>query len=283
MLQNNGMEGNVNFPPLLTNNPYLEDMSMAKNTLPQSASKRKPKKIRLYMRRPILPGERYGYLTVIKESTDTLWSNGDTCRRAECLCDCGTTKIVPVYGLWAGSTKSCGCLQLKNLEMSTEHGLKKHPLYGVWRSMKKRCLDPNNIGYKNYGGRGITICPEWVNNVEAFYNFAISHGWREGLLIDREDNDKGYSPDNCRFVDNGLSTRNTRLLNSRNTSGYRGVCLVNTEWKSGIGFNNKWIHLGYFPTAIEAAFARDAKAIELNAGHVLNFNRCTNRQGVRKT
>lgn len=271
MLQNN--EAIKDIGPLLplTNNPYLEDMSMAGNSISHSIPKKTPKKARLNARRSILPGERYGYLTVIKEAADTVWGNGEICRRAECLCNCGTIKSVPVRGLWAGSTKSCGCLQLENLELSTKHGFKNHPLYSVWHSIKSRCSNPNNVGYKYYGGRGISVCKEWVNDAKAFCDFALSNGWEKGLFIDRIDVNGDYEPGNIRFVDRGLSARNMRLLSKRNTSGYRGICFVNNRWISGIGFNGKWIYLGYYSTPIEAAKARDEKAIELNAGHVLNF------------
>ena len=81
---------------------------------------------------------------------------------------------------------------------------------GVYNGMINRCTDPNNAQWKNYGGRGITVCKEWRENPDEFYLWAMTHGWRKGLQIDRTDNSKGYSPWNCRFVTAKENCRNTR-------------------------------------------------------------------------
>lgn len=90
-----------------------------------------------------------------------------------------------------------------------------HPdLYGVWCSMKSRCENPNRAKFKDYGNRGIDVCEEWHDSWN-FVQWAISHGYRKGLQLDRIDNDKGYSPDNCRFVtpkENSRNKRNTKFL-----------------------------------------------------------------------
>ena len=72
-------------------------------------------------------------------------------------------------------------------------------LYNVWKEMRQRCNNPKHNHYKRYGGRGITVCKEW-DDPEAFYNWAVNNGYKEGLTLDRINNDKGYSPDNCRWV-----------------------------------------------------------------------------------
>lgn len=96
-----------------------------------------------------------------------------------------------------------------------KHGLYQTPLYIVWLKMKDRCNNPHDVGYANYGGRGITISEEWNNDFVKFYEWAINNGYAKGLFLDRIDNEKGYSPDNCRFVtrkENNNNKRNNILL-----------------------------------------------------------------------
>lgn len=91
------------------------------------------------------------------------------------------------------------------------HGRSYHPLYNTFRAMHDRCENTKNRAYERYGGRGITVCPEWsLNNIENFISWAYANGWEKGLQIDRIDNSKGYSPDNCRFVTAKENSRNRR-------------------------------------------------------------------------
>lgn len=95
--------------------------------------------------------------------------------------------------------------------MYLTHGLTKEPLYNVLRCMHYRCENENHSQYKDYGGKGITVCPEWsLENVSSFISWVKEHGWKQGLEIDRIDNNKGYSPDNCRFVTRKENCRNRR-------------------------------------------------------------------------
>ena len=126
-----------------------------------------------------------------------------------CLCSCGVYVTVRGSNLHNGHTQSCGCLRKERCskkisEIMTKHGFTKtvptSKLYGVWRSMKQRCYKSQSKGFKNYGGRGITICDEWANNPKSFIDWALLNGWQKGLQIDRIDNDGNYAPSNCRFV-----------------------------------------------------------------------------------
>lgn len=91
------------------------------------------------------------------------------------------------------------------------HGLSYDPLFNVLSKMHYRCENENHSEYKDYGGRGITVCEEWaMDNAQAFISWALENGWKKGLEIDRIDNDKGYSPDNCRFVTRSENCRNKR-------------------------------------------------------------------------
>ena len=152
------------------------------------------------------------------------------------------------------------------------HGFTRTPLGDIFDSMVQRCTNPNNPSYKDYGGRGITICKEWLEDRGKFFEWAMSHGWGKGLFIDREDNNEGYSPQNCRFVNVFISNINTRLIRANNTSGYRGVVFAKyaKRWRARINKNGKFFNLGYFDTKIEAAKAYDKKAKELG-DFTLNF------------
>jgi len=98
-----------------------------------------------------------------------------------------------------------------------KHGETKGRLHIIWRDMKQRCLNPNNIGFKNYGGRGITICPEWTDKEKGYINFrdwALSNGYADNLQIDRKNNDGNYEPNNCQWltkIKNRLKQRRTKL------------------------------------------------------------------------
>lgn len=91
-----------------------------------------------------------------------------------------------------------------------KHKMSKTKLYKIWGSMKQRCLNMNDKGYKNYGGRGITVCDEWKNDFISFYQWSVNNGYQEGLTIDRINNNGNYEPSNCRWTDNFTQQSNTR-------------------------------------------------------------------------
>lgn len=158
-----------------------------------------------------LYGKRFGRLTVIERGKNS--NNGHACWI--CQCDCGKEVIVNSSDLRSGKQISCGCYNRERFikeQRQIKHGLRKHKLYGVWRSMKERCTLKTHAVYKDYGGRGIGICEEWKNDFKKFYDWAIQNGYNEGLTIDRIDNNKGYYPENCRWV-----TMKIQNTNKRNT------------------------------------------------------------------
>lgn len=178
-----------------------------------------------------LTGQKFNRLLVIEpartKSGKFAW---------KCKCDCGKFVIVKGFELKNGGTKSCGCykndIARKRL---TKHGLSRTKLRSILTSIHSRCENPNHISYKNYGGRGISVCKEWIEDFSAFYEWAINNGYKENLQIDRINNDGNYEPNNCRFV-----TQKENLMNKRNTLvyAYDGKEKTLQEWaiESGIEY-----------------------------------------------
>ncbi len=185
---------------------------------------------------------------------------------------CGTNFKANIYDIKSKNTKSCGCYKKRIVsETHKTHGLIGTRLYNIWGNIKSRILNSKNKDYTDYGGRGITICDEWLD-IHNFYNWAMSKGYSDELSIDRIDNDENYCPKNCRWVTRTIQARNQRIYKN-NTSGYKGVSLVKktNKYTSYITINNKRIYLGLFPTAVEGAIAYNNYIIENNLeGFILN-------------
>lgn len=149
-------------------------------------------------------------------------------------------------------------------------GHTKTRLYRVWRDMKNRCMNPNNAGYVNYGGRGITVYKDWLSFLP-FREWAINNGYSDDLFIDREDNSLGYCPTNCRFVTRQVQQANRRSFKN-SSSTYLGVhCTPNKTWTTRVRVNGIDKYLGTFKTELEAAEARDSFIKEHNLPLKLNL------------
>lgn len=156
-----------------------------------------------------LINERFGRLLVVKkayaQNKKLYW---------ECICDCGKTVFVNTSNLKTNRTQSCGCLKIDVLlQRSRKHNQRHTKLYEVWKSIKQRCLNPKNKAYHNYGGRGITICDEWANDFNSFYEWSMENSYKEGLTIDRINNNGNYEPSNCRWTTKIVQCNNTRVNN----------------------------------------------------------------------
>ena len=158
-----------------------------------------------------LTGMRFGRLIVIEEAPQI--KPGKT--RWLCRCDCGEEKIINGRELMAGDTQSCGCLKRELVAKRMSHLLRTHgesrtKLYRKWYSMIGRCSNPKDVNYKNYGFRGINVCQEWESDFLSFKDWALSHGYLDGLEIDRIDVNKDYCPENCRWVTHTENENNKR-------------------------------------------------------------------------
>lgn len=156
-------------------------------------------------------GKTFGFLQIITEGESQL--RGSQLKSIVfCKCYCGKIKEIQLNKVMSGHTTSCGCTKIGR----RTHFKRDHPLYRVWDGMKYRCNTETCNSYENYGGRGITVCEEWNDSFESFYNWCIQNGWERGLQIDRIDNNRGYHPRNCRIVtpkDNSRNRRDNRYVN----------------------------------------------------------------------
>ena len=180
---------------------------------------------------------------------------------------CGKEFVGQTYNIKSGSTKSCGCQRGKGFK----HGLNKHKFYKTWKDMIRRCTNPNATHYKDYGARGITVCEEWldIRNFVAWAEETYPH--TEGYTLDRIDNNKGYSPENCTWSDKTTQCINRRIMKN-NKSGYVGVRYHSRDgvWTAYISVNNTRKYIGTFKTIEEAVLARDNYIIENKLPHKLS-------------
>lgn len=180
-----------------------------------------------------VPGRRHEHLTVIGDGRSI-----DSCGRTKLLvqCDCGNIFETTTGNLLR--TKMCKQCSAKIVgEKNKTHGLEGTRIYITWSNMKKRCDNPKETGYENYGGRGIRYCDEW-KKFEPFYDWAISHGYSDSLTLDRIDVNGNYEPSNCRWI-----THKEQCNNKRNTWHITafGKTLPCAEWARKYGVNKSTI------------------------------------------
>lgn len=208
-----------------------------------------------------LEGERYGKLVVMEEAESIYSKTGKMIRRWKCKCDCGNITIVRHGDLRNGSTVSCGCYNYEKESAAKTHGYSRTKLGNVFEGMKQRCNNPKNKNYEKYGGRGIKICTEWLNDPKKFFDWAIKNGYKEGLSIDRIDVNGNYEPDNCRWADNEAQCLNQRLRKD-NKTGHKGIYYSEGVYRVQIRRNKKRYYFGSYKTLPEAVkVLEEAKAM----------------------
>jgi len=168
-------------------------------------------------------GERFGILTAVKripnlgKKTEYL-----------CVCDCGNETTTTGSNLVSGHIKSCVCL-------SERHGkARKERLYTIWVGMKQRCRDKNSASYSYYGGRGITVCDEWIDDYMVFRKWAFANGYTDDLSIDRINGNGNYCPDNCRWLNKKMQNNN---LSSNRIFEHNGKRMTMAELAECLGIS----------------------------------------------
>jgi hypothetical protein len=169
-------------------------------------------------------GKRIGRLKIISEAEYRGKKGKDI--YYICECDCGKKKQILGTSLRRkeGGVRSCGCLKIEYVKT---HGMTGTRIYKIWDAMKYRCLNENCKSYPGYGGRGITVCEEWLEDFMNFYNWAMDNGYSDDLTIDRIDNNGNYTPNNCRWATNEIQQNN---LSSNVLIEFNGITKTMSEW-----------------------------------------------------
>lgn len=190
-------------------------------------------------------GQVFGKLTVLEQAgrdklKKVLW---------RCRCECGNETVVVSGSLVTGNTTSCGCA-LK--EAITKHGGTGKGSYNTWRAMIRRCTVETDKDYPRYGGRGVSVCPEWL----VYENFVADMGEPNGdETLDRVDVYGNYTKENCRWAGVKTQNRNVRVRANSKT-GYVGVSIVGKKFMAKVTVGKKAYYSKLFPTVEEAAAAR---------------------------
>jgi hypothetical protein len=180
-------------------------------------------KIRIANTIDVKQGDRYGRLTIIKEVERR---NGR--RYFLCHCDCGNERIIPLGTMRQGKAKSCGCYAQ---ERRSTHNETHTRLYHIWKTMKQRCNYEKHINFKNYGGRGISLCRDWSDFI-TFRDWALSNGYLDNLTIERLDVNGNYEPDNCTWATMKEQQNNKR---SNTLITYNVETKTLQEWAETLG------------------------------------------------
>lgn len=210
-------------------------------------------------------GEKFNHLLAIEE----LGFNSKNQREYLFLCDCGKTVIRELKEVKRGKLKSCGCMKGVGAGGKVIHGLSKDRLYNIYKRMIRRCYTKNDSSYKDYGGRGIIVCEEWLdknNGVHNFYKWANENGYTDELTIDRIDNDGNYEPSNCRWVNIDVQANNKR---SNLLWEHKGEIKTLAQWADDLDliYDSLWKRLYKYRYSFEKAITYKTNKIS-NKKHI---------------
>ena len=190
-------------------------------------------------------GQTFGRLYVDSIAYEEYDKNGCFKQyRYVCKCSCGNTKIMPANSMKNG-VQSCGCaISEATIKRNYKHGLSYSDIWIKYNQMKSRCYNPKEEHYYRYGGRGITVCNEWLgeNGFMNFVKWAKENGYKEGLSLDRIDNDGNYEPSNCRWI-----KFRYQCFNRNNTIYVNGESVAQKAYENGINLKTVYrrIKLGW--------------------------------------
>lgn len=182
----------------------------------------------------IQAGDRFGYLTVIREVEPNITPCGTVQRKFLCRCDCGNEVIRLRSTLQKNQKTSCGCMELTIGDRTRKYTKEQTSsfLYSTWQGMKQRCIDPKSTSYPLYGGRGIKVCDDWLYDYTKFYDWALANGASKEMTLDRIDVNGDYEPSNCRWADAYTQANNTR---QNRFIEYNGERLSVMQWSRRTG------------------------------------------------
>lgn len=228
-----------------------------------------------------LTGMKFGKLTVIEQGENHRQPSGKSIVMWKCRCECGSESLISASNLTTGN--STKCKKCTNNLFTYKHGDSpksgKKRLYRIWMAMKNRCLNRNVPYYVNYGGRGITICDEWLN-YSTFREWALNNGYSDDLTIDRIDVNGNYEPTNCRWItltDQQSNRRNCHYIE------YKGQRKILKDWAKELNIPERRLssrlRLGW---NIEDAFTREYNSsfrrrkvgvaqIDCNSNEIINI------------
>ena len=211
------------------------------------------------MRQPKdITGQKFGRLTAIK-----MLEYSDKCHSYywEFKCDCGKIVAINKNSVTSGHTLSCGCFRREKTSLShKKHGLENTRLYSIWIGIKQRCQNIKNPRYHKYGGRGIAICNEWLDDFMNFYSWAMDNGYNDSLTIDRIDVNGNYEPSNCRWATIHTQAKNKT---SNRLITYKNVTKCLTDWAKELKINRTTLFARiYSGWEIAKAFEKPVRTIK---------------------